>query len=84
MAPERVHAHQLIDRLAPGQLTAVVNLLEILLEDHREEELSPADRQAVAESREYFRQGGKGLTFEQVLSDCGFTMQDIWNAKRQP
>ena len=29
---EKQHAHELIDRMAPGQVSAVVNLLEIMLD----------------------------------------------------
>jgi hypothetical protein len=34
MAPadDRQHAHELIDRMAPGQVAAVVGLLEIMLD----------------------------------------------------
>ena len=32
MAADKQHAHELIDRLAPGQVAAVVGLLEIILD----------------------------------------------------
>ena len=31
-ADEKQHAHELIDRMAPGQVSAVVSLLEIILD----------------------------------------------------
>ena len=31
-ADEKQHAHELIDRMAPGQVAAVVSLLEIMLD----------------------------------------------------
>jgi hypothetical protein len=77
------HAHQLLDRLDPSRLAAVVHLLEVLIhdEDGEEEELTEKDRRAVAASREYFRQGGQGIPFEQVVAECGFTMERIRGAK---
>ena len=44
---------------------------------HDDDELSEDDRRAVTASREYFRQGGEGLSFEQVVAECGFTMDQI-------
>jgi hypothetical protein len=41
------------------------------------DELTEEDRRAVAASREYFREGGKGISFEQVVAECGFTMDQI-------
>lgn len=74
------HAHQLLDRLAPGQLEAVTRLLEVMLphEEDDEEELTEDDRRAVAASREYFRNNPDGgIPFEQVVAECGFTMEEI-------
>ena len=71
-------AHELLGQLNPGKLAAVVHLLEVMVHDEDdEEELSEEDRRAIAASREYFRQGGQGLSFEQVAADCGFTMDQI-------
>jgi len=42
------------------------------------EALSEEDRRAVAASREYFRQNTEGgVSFEQVVADLGFTMDQI-------
>jgi hypothetical protein len=68
------HAHQLIDRLEPEQIDAVVRLLEVMVQDD-DDELTDGDRDAVATSREYFRQSGKGIPFEQVVADCGLAME---------
>jgi hypothetical protein len=73
---DKEHAHELLERLAPGQLAAVVHLLEVLARDERDE-LTDEDRRIIAESREYFRQGGEGLSFDQLLAECGFTMGQI-------
>ncbi|MBV9267471.1 MAG: hypothetical protein JO061_14965 [Acidobacteriaceae bacterium] len=70
------HAHQLLDQLGPGQLAAVVHLLEVMI-DEEEDELTEADRRALRASDEYFRNGGQGIPFEQVVADLGFTMEQI-------
>jgi hypothetical protein len=69
------HAHELIEQLAPGQLSAVVRLLEVMV--HDDDELTEEDERAVAASREYFKQGGKGLSLEQLAAECGLTMDEI-------
>ncbi len=76
---DKQHAHELLDRLGPGQLAAVVHLLETMVEPN--DELSEEDRRRVAASREYFRKGGEGVPFEQVVADCGFTMDEVRNFK---
>jgi hypothetical protein len=74
------HVHELIDRLPPTQLTAVEGLLEAMIHDH--DELTEEDRRAVAASREYFQKGGTGIPFEQVVTDLGFTMDQVGGHKR--
>ncbi len=76
-------AHELLGQLNPGKLAAVVHLLEVMVHDEDdEEELSQEDRSAIAASREYFRQGGQGVSFEQVAADCGFSMEQIRSAQK--
>jgi hypothetical protein len=76
-------AHELLGQLNPGKLAAVVHLLEVMVHDEDdEEELSEEDRRSIAASREYFRQGGQGVSFEQVVADCGFTMEQIRGAQK--
>jgi hypothetical protein len=75
---DKQHAHELLERLAPGQIAAVVHLLEVMIHD---DELNEEERHAVTASREYFRKGGEGVPFEQVVADCGFTMDEIRNYK---
>jgi hypothetical protein len=80
MAADRQHAHRLLDQLGPGQLAAVVHLLETMVYD--EDELTGEDHQAVAASREYFRQNPEGgVPFEQVVADLGFTMDQVRGPK---
>lgn len=77
----RTQVHELIDHLPPAQLAAVETLLKAFFAgnslDDASEELSEADRQALRASDEYFRNGGEGIPFEQVVSDLGFTMDQI-------
>jgi len=71
------HAHELLEQLSPDQIAAVVQLLEVMVEPD-DEPLTEEDRRAVAASREYFRQNPEGgVSFEQVVADLGFTMDQI-------
>jgi hypothetical protein len=75
------HVHQLIEQLGPDQIAAVLQLLEVMVEPG-DEPLTEEDRGAVAASREYFRQNPEGgIPFEQVVADCGFTMDQIRDHK---
>ena len=89
MAADKQHAHELIERLAPSQVPAVVGMLEALLDpvshaiadapvdDERETE---GERQAVAQSKAWFKQrGGRGIPHEEVLADFGLTPDDFKN-----
>ena len=76
MSDTRQHVHELIDKLPPTQLSAVAGLLEAMIHDD-DDELTEEDRRAIAASREYFRKGGQGIPFEQVVADLGFTMEQI-------
>ena len=74
-------AHELLGQLGPGQLAAVVHLLEVMLDDE-DDQVTDEDRQAIADSREYFRRNPEGgVSFEQVAVECGFTMDQIRNNK---
>ena len=49
-----------------------------------DEPLTDQDRRAVAASREYFRQNPEGgASFEQVVADLGFTMDQIRGNRAQ-
>ena len=81
MAPDKQHAHELLDQLGPGQFAAVVQLLETMVYDE-DEELTGADREAVAASREYFRKNPEGgVPFDQVVADLGVTMDQVRRRK---
>jgi hypothetical protein len=80
MATDRQHAHQLLDQLGPGQLDAIVKLLEVIIHpnDVDDDALTEEDRRHVAASREWFKQNPNGgVSFKQVVADCGFTMDEV-------
>jgi hypothetical protein len=84
---EKQQAHELIERLAPNQVSAVVGLLEAMLDPVSraianapvdDEPESEAERQAVAESKAWFeRRSGQGISHEEVLADFGLTPKDF-------
>jgi hypothetical protein len=79
---DRQQAHQLLDQLGPDQFDAIVKLLEVIVRDEDDEELTAEDRRVIAASRDYFRQNPEGgIAFEQVVAECGFTMDQV---RRQP
>jgi hypothetical protein len=77
---DKQHVVELLDRLEPSQIAAVAQLLEVMVRAD-DDELTDEDRQAVAASREYFRKGGAGVAFEQVVADLGFTMDQVGGNK---
>lgn len=79
----RQQAHALLDQLPPAKLGVVRSLLAIMVGDDDEEELTEEDRRALCASDEYFRNGGQGVPFEQVVADLGFTMEQIRGAKKE-
>lgn len=89
MAADKQHAHELIERLAPSQVTAVVGILEAMLDPvSRAIASAPADdepeteeeRQAVAKSKAWFKQrDGQGIPHEEVLAEFGLTPEDLKN-----
>ena len=87
MANEKQHAHELIEQLPPHQLSAVVGLLEAMIDPvARKLAAAPIDdepeteeeRQAAERSKEWLRQrGGKGIPHEEVLQEFGLTVEDF-------
>lgn len=70
-------AHELIASLDPSKLLAIVQLLEVMIEDEGDE-LTEEDRRLVEDSREYFRHNPEGgMSFEQLVTDCGFTLDQL-------
>lgn len=88
---EKQQAHELIDRLPPTQLSAVVGLLEAMLDPVSraianapvdDEPETEQERQSVAESKAWFeRHGGQGISHEEVLADFGLTPNDFKKRK---
>ena len=87
MSNPKEHAHELIERLPPSQLAAVVGLLEAMLDPvSRAIAQAPLDdepvteevRGALARSEAWFEErGGKGIPMEEVLADFGLTTEDL-------
>jgi hypothetical protein len=83
---EKHQAHELIERLAPSQVSAVVGLLQAMLDPvaHAianapidDEPVTEEERQAVARSEAWFQErGGKGIPMDEVMAEFGLTLED--------
>jgi hypothetical protein len=71
---DKQHAVELLDRLGPSQLAAVVHLLESFLVEDRDT-LSDAERKAISEADEWLRHN-QPIPHELVLAEFGLTMAD--------
>jgi hypothetical protein len=70
------HAYHLLDQLGPGQLAAVVHLLEAMTSPVEDgDTLSNAERKAVVEADEWLKHN-QPIPHEEVLADLGLTMED--------
>ena len=78
---EREHAHELIDRLPETQLSALVGLLETIVDpvaaalrnapDDDEPETED-EKRAVAEARDWLvKRGGKGIPHDEAMRRLG-------------
>ena len=75
MSDKRQHAHELIDRMPETQLSALVGLLETIVDPaFEDEEISEAEEAAVARSKEWIKHN-EGIPFEEVVADLCFTME---------
>jgi hypothetical protein len=86
---ERQQLHELVDRLAPGQVNAVRGLLQVMLDPVSraianapvdDEPLSEDDVLALAEAREWLKHN-RPIPHEQVLADLGITQEEIESYK---
>jgi hypothetical protein len=86
---DKQHAHQLLDQLDPSQLDAVVRLLEVMTDPEAtsmrnapidDEPVSEEEERAVAASKEWFKKN-QGIPFEEVVAECGLTMDQIHGGK---
>ena len=88
-AHTKEQAHELIDRMAPGQVSAVVGLLEIMLDPfaralanapYDDEPVTVEEIKALDASREWLKHN-EGIAHEQVLAELGITQEEIDNYK---
>jgi hypothetical protein len=78
---EKQQVHELIDRLAPSQLTAVHGLLDVMIDPvgHAianapidDEPETDEEKRAVAEAQDWLKKsGGKGLAHEEAMRRLG-------------
>ncbi len=77
------NAQQLLEQLDPVQLAAVVKLLEVMTYEG-DDDVTEEDRDAIIASRDYFKSNPDGgVSFAQVVSDCGFTINQIRRGKAE-
>jgi hypothetical protein len=80
------HAHELIDRLPPSQISEAVGLLESMLDPisraianapFDDEPESEDERQAVAASKAWLAEHpGQGISHEEILAEFGLSAED--------
>jgi hypothetical protein len=81
---DRQHALELLERLGPSQLAAVVHLLETMVSpDEDGDTLSPAEAKAIAEADEWLKHN-QPIPHEEVLAEFGLTMADWEKMSREP
>jgi hypothetical protein len=89
---EKQHAHELIDRMAPGQVAAVVSLLEIMLDPlartlanapYDDEPVSAEEVREVEAAKASLARG-EGIPHEKVLAEFGLTSEDFEQMGRTP
>jgi hypothetical protein len=78
---DRQHAHELIDRLPDMQISALVGLLETIVDPAAaalrgapfdDEPVTDEDRLAAAEARDWLKQnGGKGIPHAEAMRRLG-------------
>ena len=83
----RQQAHELIDRMAPSQVSAVVSLLETMLDPvsraianapFDDEQETEDERQAVAASKAWMAEHpGQGIPHQEILAEFGRDPEDI-------
>jgi hypothetical protein len=72
---DKQQAYALLNQLSPDQLSAVRELLEKIVT--APEPISDDEELAVAEAREWRKNGGKPISHEELLADFGLTMSDF-------
>jgi hypothetical protein len=77
---ERVHAHELLDRVPAGQVPAAVRFLEFLIWDPvaRAAALAPLDDEPLTEEDSQRLSGSSsGVPMEEVLAEYGLKLEDF-------
>jgi hypothetical protein len=89
---EKQQAHELIERLPPTQLSAVVVLLEAMLDPFAralanapidDEPVTPEEEEALAEAREWSKHN-KAIPHEDVLAEFGLSPEDFERMAHTP
>ena len=82
---EKQHAHELIDLMAPGQVAAVVSLLEIMLDPlartlasapYDDEPVSAEEAREVEEAKTSLARG-ESIPHDEVLAEFGLTSNNF-------
>ena len=82
---DKRRAHELVEQLAPKQATAIVGLLESILDPVSralanapmdDEPVSAEEEAAIEKSREWSK-NNRGIPHEQVLTELGITPEEI-------
>ena len=79
---DKQYALELLDRLGPAQLAAVVNLLESFLADERDT-LSNSERKAISEADEWLKHN-QPIPHAEILAEFGLTMADWERMASEP
>lgn len=91
-ARTKEQAHELIDRMAPSQVSAVVGLLETMLDPvarslanapFDDEPISDEENRAVAASKEWLKLNDP-IAHEEILAEFGLTEEDFDRMGRIP
>jgi len=92
MADLKEHAHELIDRMAPGQVEIVVHLLEIILDPtsrslakapFEDEIIGEEENLAVTAAKNWLKNNGP-IPNEEVLSAFGLSKDEFQRMGRTP
>jgi hypothetical protein len=92
VANTKEHAHELIERMAPGQVAIVVGLLEIILDPvarslakapFEDEPISDDETLAVANSKTWLK-NNEPIPHEDVLAELGLSAEDFERMGRTP
>lgn len=78
-------AHELVGRLGPNKLAAVVQLMEVMIHDDIDDgdTLSPSEARAIAEADEWSKHNAP-IPHEQVLSEFGLSVTEWEKMSREP